>query len=66
MTDGESDAALSRRVRSGDAEAFGLLIERHMRRAYVHALGIVGSREDALDLVLAERHHLHGGVSDFL
>lgn len=27
-----------------------MLIERHMRRAYVHALGIVGSREDALDL----------------
>lgn len=50
MTNGESDADLSRRVRSGDSEAFGVLIERHMRRAYIHALGIVGSREDALDL----------------
>ena len=50
VTDAESDAALSRRVRAGDSEAFGLLVERHMRRAYAHALGIVGSREDALDL----------------
>jgi RNA polymerase sigma-70 factor, ECF subfamily len=48
--DAESDAALSRRARAGDSEAFGVLIGRYMRRAYVHALGIVGSREDALDL----------------
>lgn len=46
----ESDAALSRRARAGDSEAFGVLIDRYMRRAYVHALSIVGSREDALDL----------------
>ena len=50
MTGAEGDADLSRRVQSGDTEAFGLLVERHMRRAYGHALGIVGSREDALDL----------------
>ena len=49
-TDPDGDADLSRRVQSGDADAFGLLVERHMRRAYAHALGIVGSREDALDL----------------
>ena len=48
--DAESDAVLSRRARAGDSEAFGVLIDRYMRRAYVHALGIVGSREDALDL----------------
>ena len=48
--DADSDAALSRRARAGDSEAFGVLIDRYMRRAYVHALGIVGSREDALDL----------------
>lgn len=50
MTEADSDAALARRARSGDGEAFGLLVERHMRRAYVHAVAIVGSREDALDL----------------
>jgi RNA polymerase sigma-70 factor (ECF subfamily) len=46
----ETDAWLSERARDGDSEAFGLLVERYMRRTYVHALGIVGSREDALDL----------------
>ena len=44
------EAALVRRMRDGDAEAFGLLVERHMRRAYLAALGLVGSREDARDL----------------
>jgi len=50
VTDVDGERALARRARAGDVEAFGVLIERHMRRAYVHALGIVGSREDALDL----------------
>ena len=49
MTEAEEDA-LARRVLAGDADAFGTLVERHRRRAYVQALGIVGSREDALDL----------------
>ena len=49
MTEG-AEEGLIRRVRAGDGEAFGLLVERYMRRAYVHALGIVGSREDARDL----------------
>jgi RNA polymerase sigma-70 factor (ECF subfamily) len=46
----ETDAALVLRARSGDAEAFGCLVQRYMRRAYAHALALVGSREDALDL----------------
>lgn len=46
----DSDAMLSERARRGDSDAFGTLVERYMRRTYVHALGIVGSREDALDL----------------
>jgi RNA polymerase sigma-70 factor, ECF subfamily len=50
VTAPEGDVALARRARAGDVDAFGALIERHMRRTYVHALGIVGSREDALDL----------------
>jgi RNA polymerase sigma-70 factor, ECF subfamily len=50
VMDAETDTELSHRARRGDAEAFGRLVERHMRRAYVHALGIVGSREDARDL----------------
>ncbi len=44
------DRLLVERVRRGDKTAFGILVERTMRRAYRVALGLVGSREDALDL----------------
>lgn len=46
----ETEASLVRRARGGDRDAFGALVERYMRRAYLQALGLVGSREDALDL----------------
>ena len=46
----EDEAVLVARARDGDAEAFGRLVERHMRRAYYAALALVGRREDALDL----------------
>lgn len=39
-----------RRAAGGDSGAFGELVERHMRRAYYVALGLVGSHEAALDL----------------
>lgn len=48
--DTQTDASLIQRARSGDRDAFGVLVERYMRRAYLQALGLVGSREDALDL----------------
>lgn len=38
------------RAQAGESAAFGLLVERYMRRAYFAALGLVGSHEDALDL----------------
>lgn len=41
---------LMARASRGDREAFGLLVERHMRRAYYAALGLIGSPDDALDL----------------
>jgi RNA polymerase sigma-70 factor (ECF subfamily) len=46
----DSDSSLVMRARAGDADAFGVLVQRYMRRAYAQALGLVGSREDALDL----------------
>jgi RNA polymerase sigma-70 factor (ECF subfamily) len=48
--DAEPEAALIERAQTGDAEAFGVLVTRYMRPAYFSALGLVGSREDALDL----------------
>ncbi len=47
---GDSDALLIRRAKAGDTRAFGVLVERYMRRAYYGALGLVGSPEDAMDL----------------
>lgn len=44
------DHELIRRAQSGDSDAFGQLVTRYMRQAYSAALGLVGSREDALDL----------------
>jgi RNA polymerase sigma-70 factor (ECF subfamily) len=41
---------LMARASRGDREAFGILVERHMRRAYYAALGLMGSPDDALDL----------------
>jgi RNA polymerase sigma-70 factor (ECF subfamily) len=45
-----SERELILRAQAGESAAFGLLVERYMRRAYFAALGLVGSHEDALDL----------------
>jgi RNA polymerase sigma-70 factor (ECF subfamily) len=50
VTGPDSDTALIVLAQAGDSEAFGRLVERYMRRAYMQALGLVNSREDALDL----------------
>jgi RNA polymerase sigma-70 factor (ECF subfamily) len=39
----DADGALVRRAQAGDAQAFGLLVERYIRRAYFAALSLVGS-----------------------
>lgn len=46
----ETEETLVQRTRDGDSDAFGKLVERHMKRAYFAALGLVGSPDDALDL----------------
>jgi RNA polymerase sigma-70 factor (ECF subfamily) len=45
-----SERELILRAQAGESAAFGVLVERYMRRAYYAALGLVGSPEDALDL----------------
>jgi len=60
----DTDAALVARARAGDRDAFGQLVQRYMRRAYAQALGLVGSREDAMDLgrdILAVLRNIVGG-----
>jgi RNA polymerase sigma-70 factor (ECF subfamily) len=44
------DAALVRAARDGDREAFGRLVERHLRAAHAAALAVLGSSIDAEDV----------------
>jgi len=44
------DAQLISRCQAGDIQAFGVLVEKHKRRAYYTALGLVGSHDEALDV----------------
>jgi RNA polymerase sigma-70 factor (ECF subfamily) len=43
------DAELVRRSREGDADAFGVLVSRHGRPAYLVALSVTNRHEDAED-----------------
>src|SRR5215468_4187011 len=47
----EEDAALVARAKRGDREAFRALVERHERKAYAVALGMVKHPDDARDIV---------------
>lgn len=47
----EHDAAVVARARSGDVEAFRLLVERHSRSVYSVAYRITGNCQDAEDVV---------------
>lgn len=44
------DAELASKAKRGDIDAFGELVERYKERAYMIALGFVGSPDDAMDL----------------
>jgi len=44
------DERLISRCQAGDMQAFGVLVEKHKRRAYYTALGLVGSHDAALDV----------------
>jgi len=41
---------LIQRCQRGETQAFGILVQQHMKSAYFIALGLVGSHETALDL----------------
>jgi RNA polymerase sigma-70 factor, ECF subfamily len=45
------DALLVERVRQGNAESYGELVTRHMRRAFAIAFRVVEHRQDAEDVV---------------
>ena len=57
------DALLIERVRRGDSEAFGELVQRHSRRAFSIAYRLLQQREDAEDAVqdafIRALEHMH-------
>ena len=46
----EDEFAILKRCRKGSHEAFELVVKRYMKDAYNIALGLVGSRDDAMEL----------------
>jgi RNA polymerase sigma-70 factor (ECF subfamily) len=46
----EEEAIAIERCRRGSPDAFEVIVRRYMKRAYFIALGLVGNRDDALDL----------------
>lgn len=44
------DSDLIPKIKKGDVSAFEMLVERHKKRAFFAALGMVGDRDAALDL----------------
>lgn len=49
MSDNPTDEALMERVSVGDQQAFALLVERHLPRAYAIARRVLGQQADAED-----------------
>jgi RNA polymerase sigma-70 factor (ECF subfamily) len=61
----EREAALVQRLRKGDGRALDELFRRHRDTAYGIAYRLVGSREDALDVVQEAFIHVMRGIQTF-
>lgn len=46
----QEETIAMRRCRRGSSQAFEVFVNRYMKDAYFIALGLVGNREDAMDL----------------
>ena len=57
--------ALVRAAQRGDSSAFGALVRLHQRRAYAVARAIVGTHEDAEDVVQETFLHAHKALPRF-
>jgi RNA polymerase sigma-70 factor (ECF subfamily) len=60
-----SDLQLVERARGGDAVAFRALVERHQRKAFAVALGLLRHREDAMDVCQDAFLRAHRGLASF-
>ena len=61
----EEDRELIARAQNGDRGAFRSLVERHQRRAYAIALGLVRDENDARELVQEAFLRVHRSLSSF-
>ncbi|MDH3258383.1 MAG: sigma-70 family RNA polymerase sigma factor [Deltaproteobacteria bacterium] len=59
------DHALIRHTLDGEKEAFSELVKRYQGRAYGVAVGIVGNRDDALDVVQESFVKAYSALKDF-
>lgn len=61
----EQDRALIERAKSGDRAAFRSLVERHQRKAFAIALGLVRDENDAREIVQEAFLRVHRGLDAF-
>lgn len=65
LTESDPDLEILRRAREGDFAAFEQLVERHERRLYGLAMGILQHREDAENVVQTTFLKVLEGLKDF-
>ncbi len=61
----EQDRRLILRAQTGDTGAFRLLVERHQRRVFAIALGLVRDEQDAREIAQETFLRVHKGLSQF-
>ncbi len=61
----EEDRVLVSQAKKGDAQAFRKLVERHQRRAFAIALGLVRDENDAREVVQEAFLRVHKGLASF-
>lgn len=61
----EQDRRLILRAQAGDEGAFRLLVERHQRRVFAIALGLVRDEQDAREIAQEAFLRVHKGLSQF-
>lgn len=61
----EQDQRLIERAQTGDSSAFRLLVERHQRRVFAIALGLVRDEQDAREIAQEAFLRVHKGLPQF-
>jgi RNA polymerase sigma-70 factor, ECF subfamily len=61
----EHDRRLIQRAQAGDGGAFRLLVERHQRRVFAIALGLVRDEQDAREIAQEAFLRVHKGLAQF-